>query len=520
MPKKKKRPSESRPVAVIDIGSSAIRIAVAEITGPGSWRDLDRAEQPVSLGQEVFQDGRISRDSIRQSIRTLNGFRELLECWQVADENVRVIATSALREARNRDTFIDRVALRTGFKVRVIEGIEANHLAYLAVSAALRSGWRQFGRANSIILEVGGGSTEIMLLQRGDMLAAHTLSIGTVRIDQQVRSTIGSRAYLADFMREIHAAAFELLNAEMPMARLRHFIAIGGDARLVAAHIGTPASEHHSVVDRQAFIDFVAEIERLDIDQIVRRLDISYGDAEALLPALLVYQGFLEETSAKTLLVPDVSIREGLLIDMSLGSDERRVRRELRNQVIASAMNVGRKYHFGERHGTHVAAVCMQLFDALMDEHGLGKHERLLLEVAAILHEIGQFVNQSGHHKHSQYLVANSEIFGLGADDIDIVSNVVRYHRKALPMPSHPTFARLAHEQRLVVLKLSAILRVADALDRSHAARIKDFTVELDEDEMIIHCSVDGDISVERFSMERKANLFEQVFGVRVVVSR
>lgn len=516
---KKVNKSKKRPVAVIDIGSSAIRIAIAEIMGPGTWRNLDRAELPVSLGQEVFLDGRIGRDSIRHSIRTLNGFRELLVSWGVADEDVRVIATSALREARNRDTYIDRVALRTGFNVRVIEGIEANHLTYLAVADALRSGWGQFGRSNSIILEVGGGSTETMLLQRGKMLAAHTLSIGTVRIDQQVRSTIGSRAYLADFMHESHAAAFETLNAEMQMRRLRNFIAVGGDARLVASRIGTVASDHHSVIERQDFIDFVREIERLETAEIVRRLDITYGDAEALLPALLVYLAFLEETSAKTLLVPDVSIREGMLIDISHGSDGG-VRRELRKQVIASAMSLGRKFRFGERHGQHVASVCMQLFDALLAEHGLGDHERLLLEVAAILHEIGQFVNQSSHHKHSQYLVANSEIFGLDSDDIDIVSNVVRYHRKAVPMKSHATFARLAREQRLVVMKLGAILRVADALDRSHAARIQRFTVELGEDEMIIHCDVDGDISVERFSMARKANLFEQVFGIRVVVSR
>ncbi|MFT5128929.1 MAG: exopolyphosphatase/guanosine-5'-triphosphate,3'-diphosphate pyrophosphatase [Rhodothermales bacterium] len=510
---------EKRPVAVIDIGSSAIRIAIAEVTGAGKWRDLDRAELPVSLGHEVFQDGRIGRDSIRNSIHALNRFRELLGTWQVADNDVRVIATSALREARNRDTFIDRVALRTGFNVRVIDGIEANHLTYLAVADALKSGWPKFRRSSSIIIEVGGGSTETMLLRGGKMLAAHTLSIGTVRIDQQVRATVGSRAYLADFMHESHAAAFETLNAEMQMRRLRHFIAVGGDARLVAALIGQVASEHHSVIERQAFIDFVQEMEQLETAEIVRRLDITYSDAEALLPALLVYLAFLKETSAKTLLVPDVSIREGVLIDISHGG-RGGIRRKLRNQVIASALNLGRKFRFGERHGVHVASVCIQLFDALVDEHGLGDHERLLLEVAAILHEIGQFVSQSGHHKHSEYLISNSEIFGLDSEDIAIISNVARYHRKALPVKTHGNFARLAREHRLVVLKLAGILRVADALDRSHAARITRFTVELCEDEMILHCDIDGDISVERFSMHRKSDLFEQVFGLRVVVSR
>jgi len=178
--------SEKRTVGVIDIGSTAIRLLIAEIEPEGHWQRLDRAIRPVALGRDVFMSGVLSAESMRQAIKILTGFRELIRGWQLEQKDIRVIATSAIREAKNRDTFVDRVQIRTGFQINIVEGIEENHLTYIAVQDAISSMRPQFSRSSSMILEVGGGTTEIMLLQRGKMVAAHSLRIGTVRMEQQV----------------------------------------------------------------------------------------------------------------------------------------------------------------------------------------------------------------------------------------------------------------------------------------------------------------------------------------------
>lgn len=509
--------TQKKTVAVIDMGSSAIRMVVAEIDESGEWKRLDRVAKPIALGKDVFVSGFLSKESMRQAVKILSSFREVLDSWQIADEDVRVIATSAIREAKNRDTFLDRVYIRTGLKIDIVEGVEENHLTYLAVQHAVGSLRPQFARANSLIIEVGGGTTEIMLLQRGKMVAAHSLRLGTIRVEQQVRPNWESGAQIAEYLRENIRVTKEILNAEMRLDRIRYFVAVGGDARLAAAEAGHREETNFRIITKEAFHRFLDQLEQYTLDEIVTNVGVTYNEAEGLVPALLIYSLFLDATSANQLIVPDVSIREGVLMRFALGTDKA-VQEEFYTQVIASAMNLGKKYHFDEQHALHVAKLALQLFDQFQSDHGMDQHSRMLMEVSAILHDIGNYIRATGHHKHGQYIVANSEIFGLSNADIRVVANVVRYHRRSMPNSSHTSFVSLRREQRILVMKLAAILRVADAMDRGHNQRIQGFTLERGEAEIVLHCDYRGDISVERFGLELKGEMFEEVFGYRVVL--
>ena len=508
---------ENSIVAVIDIGSTAIRLVIAEVYSDGEWKMLDKASRPVDLGKDVFLKGNISRTSMSLSLEILSGFVEVLKGWQIGKENVHVIATSALREARNRDTFTDRVELQTGFLINTIEGIEENRLTYVAVRYALKDANLRFGQLHSLILEVGGGSTEIILLERGKIVAAHSMSIGTVRLEQQIRSIFGSTDYLNQFLTENIRAAGDVIDTEFKMKRIRNFIAVGGDMRLAAGISGEQGGKHFRIIEKQEFDGFVDEIKGLPIDECAHRFQIPYNEAECLAAALLIYQSFMEKTSATRLIVPDLSIREGLLLSLALEPDPK-IQEEFKSQVIASAVSLGRKYHVDEDHARHVTNLALSLFDQLQKFHGLDRLCRLLLEVGGLVHDIGTYVRSSGHHKHGQYIVSNSDIFGLHRDEISIVSNVVRYHRKALPTTSHIEYISLPRERRIVVSKLAAILRVADALDKGHMQRIEKVKVEIKGDELLMHNSHTGDISIERYGLARKVNMMEEVFGLKVVL--
>ncbi len=503
-------------VAVIDVGSTAVRLVIAELDKDSNWKIIDRAGKPVPFGRDVFTSGSISRDTLNLTLKILRGFREILDGWKISEENITIIATSALREARNRDTFIDRVYIKTGFVINVVEGIEENRLTYMAVQYAVGDLLPQLGRSNSIIIEVGGGSTEVMLLKRGKMAGAHSLNIGTVRIEQFIQNAPGPE-YRSRFLTERVATMTEALDTELELKRIRNFIAVGGHARLAAMKVGEEQSSLYSVISKEAFLSFLESIRRMSTEDLVRKLQISYNDADGLITGLNIYRYFLEETSAERLIVPGTSIREGVLISLTLGPDPQ-VRERFNAQVAASATALGRKFHIDEEHGLHVSELACSLFDQLEDEHGLSRHYRLLLEIAAVLHDIGSYIKFSGHHKHGQYIISNSEIFGLHKDDIQIISNVVRYHRKSFPVSSHTSYISLSREDRLGVLKLAALLRIADALDRGHTQRVKDIKAEKREETLILHCSCLGDISSETLSLRSKAQMFEQVFGYRVIL--
>jgi exopolyphosphatase/guanosine-5'-triphosphate,3'-diphosphate pyrophosphatase len=303
----------------------------------------------------------------------------------------------------------------------------------------------------------------------------------------------------------------------MALSQVHTLIAAASDARIAAHHIGTDLNEQCRVMDRKSFTAFVEELQSYSIEECVQKLQISFVDAEGLISGLLILKLFLDHTSAASLVVPRVSIREGLLIDLAMGV-EAELQEEFFSQVIASAINLGRKYHFDEAHGRFVADLSLFLFDALVHEHGMNRRERMLLEAAAILHDIGMFTRGYHHERHGQYIVANSEIFGLQQDELGIIANVIRYHRDNPPSGADIEYIALQREERILVQKMAAILRVADALDRGHSQQIGQITVERKGDILTLHVEKNLDLSLEHIGLDEKADMFQDVYGYRVIL--
>ena len=508
--------NRNRLVAVMEIGSTGIRLLVAEIYPDGRWQTLDRAGKPITLGRDVFTTGQVSRESFLECISVIKNFREFLRSWEISDADIRVIATTALRVAKNRDIFVDRVRQETGLEPVIVEGIEENRLMYLAVRFALKNDMPLFWRANSMILEMGGGSTEIMLLRRGQIVAAHSLKLGTLLIDKALR--MGSSQIRERYVTESIRNTSDILGSDLTLAHVRTFVIAGTNAAIAADQVGANLNEHCGIITREAFIEFVRRVQSYSLEECMEKLRMPFWEAEIFIPGLLVYKLLLERTGAAHVVVPRISIREGLLIDLARGVDPA-LQEEFFSQILASAVNVGRKYHIDEPHCRHVAKLCMILFDALTLEHGMNRRERMILEVAALVHEIGMFIKASGHNLHGQYIITNSEIFGLGREEMDIVGNVVRFHRGVVPSSLDSNDVTLRREARILVLKMSAILRVADALDRGHSQQIKQITVEKKGATMILHTEGNRDLSLELIGLEEKGGVFQDVFGYKMMVS-
>lgn len=502
-----------RIVAAIDIGTNSVRMAVAQVLPDGRMEILERMRRPVRLGQDTFVRERISQRSMQAAIAILRDYRRVLDSYQVSQ--VRAVATSAVREALNADAFLDRILMATNIEVDVIESAEEGRLLVSAVLQAI-GGNSEVLQGTSLIAEVGGGSLLLTLLRRGEIAATASYALGAIRVQELLATSEESPERAADLLRHHIANTIALARNSFPLDEVQHLIGVGGDARFAAAEIGKRLSEGrlHSVAPK-AFGRFVARCANRRPAEIARLYGIPFADAETIVPALLVYHELLRATPAKELLVSEVSMREGLLGDLThtLAADEAAV---FRKNAIQSARGIGEKYHYDPAHGQHVAELAGALFDFMRPDHQLSDRERFLLHLAGILHDVGNFVSSSSHHKHSYYLISNAEIFGLRRSELMLVALVSRYHRRSPPVRTHPEYMSLPREQRMIVSKLAAILRVADALDRGHAQQVRDLRLEKDSNELIVYVPGVADLTLERRAMATKGDLFEDVYGLKV----
>ena len=513
--------SQAELVAVLDMGASAVRLVVAEISPNRSFRTIEQASRGVLLGRDTFSAGVIRSKTMDEVVQALDNFRHIMDGYGA--HRVRAVATSAVREARNVDVFLDRIQGRTGFAFEIINEAEESRLVFLAVKHAM--GRRPaFRGASTLLAEVGGGSTSLMLLKQGEPNRSAVYALGAVRLRQSLDLRRLTHDVQLSLLRRSITNVIDEIRLDVPLRRVTNMIAIGGDVRFAAAQILDTASDRQGEgvdgvreIPREAFLAFCSDIERLDEEQLIERFRLTGVVAETLLPSLLVYRTILSETSARKLVVSDASLRTGLLLDVAEAGG-RLMAEDFERQVLASADALGHKHRFDRAHGRHVAMLATRLFDELGDEHGLGARERLLLQVAALLHDIGIYVSLRTHHKHSQYVLSASQIFGLTNEETAIVSNIARYHRRALPQQSHLPYVALDRRDRLIVDKLGAILRIANALDAEHLQKVKDLKLVRRDRAWVLEVDGEGDLTMEQLATTARADMFVETYGRELVI--
>ncbi len=514
-------PADGSPLAaaVIDIGTTSIRMAIAEIDSRGHVRKLESVTQGVGLGKDTFTTGNISRRTIEECVRVLRSYRALLEEYQITSPNqIRVVATSAVREARNRLAFLDRIYIATGLVVEPLDEAEVNRITYMGIKPQLSQDPELAG-ARVLVTEVGGGSTELLMVRGGDVVFAATYRLGSLRLRKSIENPHTSSRRMRELMethirRVVHQVRKQvggLLQGESV-----ELVALGGDVRFAASRLVENLGAHNLVrLPVDPLDSFVQEILSLSDEEIVHKFHIAFPEAETAGPALLAYLHLAKAFERPYVLVSSVNLRDGLLQEMAAGPDWWR---EFNEQIIRSALDLGRRYNFDEPHARHVAHLSRMLFQQLRSLHKLGPRHELILYVAALLHEIGLFVNVRSHHKHALYLIRNSELFGLSRTDLLLVALTARYHRRASPQPTHEDYAALSRQDRVAVTCLASLLRVAIALDESRSQRIREVHCELENNTVMIYAAGAENLAIEQFALRQNASLFEETFGMHVQV--
>jgi len=506
--------ASANPVAVVDIGSTSVRMAIAEIDSSGNVRTLEEVSQAVTLGKDTFTSQQISRRSIEECARVLKSYRRLMQEYGISrPDQVRVVATSAVREASNRLAFIDRIYIATGLEVESLDEAEVNRITYMGIQPMLQSN-PVLASVKTIVVEVGSGSTEILVVRSGNVLFSNTYRLGSLRILEQVdkfkTSQNKQRAIIETRIRRIVHQIYENVDAGQEI----QIVAIGGDIRMAVSNIqGVEVEQSLHKLQTDALMDFAKQIGQCRQEELISNYGMSFSDTETLWPALISYGLLAREFNCPMIYVADTNLRDGLLNDMAVRDTWTA---EFRNQIVRSAINLGRKMNFDEAHARHVAGLSRKLFADLAEEHQLDQRMELLLYLAAILREIGLFLNARSHHKHAMYIIRNSELFGLSERDQLLVSLVVRYHRRSSPQPDHEGYATLDRNGRVAVAKLAAILRLAIALDESRSQRISNIRCRREDDRLVIVTQGVEDVSLEQLTVRQSGELFEEVFGMSV----
>jgi exopolyphosphatase / guanosine-5'-triphosphate,3'-diphosphate pyrophosphatase len=487
-------------LAAIDVGTNAVRLEIARPLADGSLETLHQERDPVRPGEGVFATGAIARPVADRLLATLRRYGALCRRHGA---RTRAVATSAVREARNKDEIVRRARDEAGIELEVVSGREEARLICLGVLAGRNPGSR------ALVLDIGGGSTEVAPAVGDKPSDLFSVALGAVRLTEIFSSSNRVSPERLAVMRSFAAEAFrDSLPPKLP--RYRAALGSSGTINAIVAAQGDGRKLTRRRLERA-----VEEMAGMTLAE--RRRRYEPRRAEIIVAGAVILEAAMRQLGLEAVIAVDQGLRDGVLRDLA---------RRAPGQAAAAAagrteaaLALGRRFGFDERHARKVAELSVSLFDQLATLHGLPASARGLLEAAAILHDIGHAVSPSRHHKHTFYLVQNADIPGFSDQERRIVALVARYHRRSAPDRGRVDLEQLSLAELRTVRRLVAILRIADALDRSHHQPVTAVRAGTRDGAVKVLARARGAIDLELWDVAREAGLFRAVFGRRIDVT-
>ena len=503
--------------AAIDIGSNSVRMETAEVTPGQPPRILASDREVTRLGESVFRNGWVSEEAIVSTSAVLTRMAETYRKLDVV--GVRVVATSAIRDTRNKKEFLRRATEAAGAPIEVISGREEARLIHLGVE----SGWPQSGK-RVLLIDIGGGSAEIMAAQDGVMSSAFSRPLGAVRLRENFLKddppTPRQLHQMHEYVREkLSTAVRKLSSWEWDRA-----IATSASAAAVAGMVSGVARPKREGIDRVRIP--VAEVRRLYqsismLNLAARRKLTGIGPrrAEIIVPGVAVLLEFLEAFGRHSVYYSRAGVRDGIIADLAarnVGAEYSRMNRDQRREVE----DMGRRYGVALDHARKVGSISNLLFHALQPLHQLPPACGKLLEAAAHLLDVGHYVSSSSHHKHSYYVVSHSDMPGFTERERILIAHLCRYHRKSMPAAVHTAYQTLEPEEKRTLLLMIPMLRLADNLNKSHDQRIDKLECKWTDSDVTLQVHSHGDIDLEQWGAERASEAFQQVYDRQVILTK
>ncbi|MGH7533077.1 MAG: HD domain-containing protein [Gemmatimonadales bacterium] len=508
-------PAPRERLAAIDVGSNSIRLVVAEYDPAAGLTIIDEVKDQPRLARGLAATGILDDVAMARALESLDRMREV--CERRGVKRIAAVATSAVRDAKNGALFLDRVRKRLGLPLRVIDADEEARLSFRSVARHFR-----LEQGRSVVADIGGGSLELVSAMRGIIQRKVSLPWGAVRLTERFKLEAHAQRKHVDGLR---AEVRKTLRKTLPPREWAGGTVIGSGgtytnlARMaVARRTGiVPDAVHGTTVTASEVEQLLEWLVELGPERRRQVAGLSAHRADIIVAGLAVTIELLEQLEAREVAVSAYGLREGLLLEM-VGSD---TPAPAQQDPLQLAREFVERCQGDRRHVEQVRRLALQLFEQLGEKIGCAREERSLLEYAALLHDVGQLVSYRGHHKHSAQLIQNADRLGFSAHERVLVALISRYHRKAGPSRKHEAFAALSPEDQGVVRRVSALLRVADGLDRGHTSAVETIRTRLMSDKLSVTVAprlVRADVGLEVWAADRKSDVLAKVLKREVVV--
>ncbi|MBN1300434.1 MAG: Ppx/GppA family phosphatase [Melioribacteraceae bacterium] len=509
-------------LAAIDIGTNSFHLIVVKPTPDGGFEIIDREREVIRLNEGNKDDIKLLNDSaVERALNTLSTFKGIADSHNA---EIRAVATSAVREARNKDEFIKRVHDETGISIEVVSGFEEARLIYLGILKAV-----PFFDKRILCIDIGGGSTEFLVGEKSDIIYSNSLKLGAVRLTQKFfPDGKTNKKSIEECSAWVKGEIFPVIKSIKHLG-FGYIVGSSGTIQsfgsIYSAMNNNGSNEMKILNNLEIPYDDIYEIYSLIISKSkpAERKKIpglEQKRADIIVSGAIILQSILESLNAGSITLSGFALREGIIIDTLKRKSGSSYNEYLYDIRMRSVMHLAESSDYDTKHCMRIANLAVDVFDQLKDVHKLGVEYREFLYSAALLHDIGYHISHNQHHKHSYYIIRNSNITGFTDLEISLIANVARYHRKSHPKKSHSEFSVLPAKYQQVVLKLAAILRIVDALDRTHSGNVGSLRCIIDRDRVNIQIdSENRPVDIELWSLERRKGLFEEVFGKKIEVT-
>jgi exopolyphosphatase/guanosine-5'-triphosphate,3'-diphosphate pyrophosphatase len=500
-------------VAAIDAGSNAVRLSIARAYSALDIEPLITERYPLRLGEGVFVRHRFTEEVLKKGVKAFRHLHEIMDEFGVT--KYRAVATSATREADNRNALVHRVRHATGMNLEVISAKEESRLGREAVFSTMAPEAQPH-----CIVDLGGGSLELSILRDHTVVQGAQLPIGTVRLMSTLALPGKIQPAQAEQVRRYARALLESRLPNRPNLGEGVAVALGGNAETLSTVAPGPRQHGLPTLELPLLRERLPNILQRDVRERMKAYGVRRDRADVMAVAAIILVTLGRYLNIRTFSIPGVGLREGVLYEIARDvfsrKEPHRYSTEAR-QILLATRSFGRRLEYDQQHAEHVRELSLMLFDQLQPVHHLPVQARVQLEAGALLHDVGHRVSHRGHHKHGEYLALNGDIPGLEGRDRNVVAAVVRYHnRKSDPDGHHPAYSGLTNSDKRTARRLASIVRIAEGLDHSHRQRVLGLRAAFQRGAVAFQVEARGDATEDLRDAERSANLFEKEFRVQL----
>lgn len=502
-------------VGAIDVGSHYLHMTIAQVNENGQVIILEDLTKPTNIGIDTFTLGRIATSTMRDTVEALKGFALVLRDYKV--KIYKAIATSAFREAENREYVLEQIRLKTGLSVEVINSAQERFFMYKALRYQSPELKLTHPEESALIINIASGGVEVSIYDRGSLKLTEYVKIGALRLRETLADLQNKTTNFSQVMEEYIDSKLSLIKPMINNTTIKYFIGLGSELNTIFRLIRR--NDLH-IMDSEDITNLYEKVRVMLDEQLRDTFDLHPRQIETFLPSVIILNSFLKMTKTKRVYIPMVELRQGILEDLSDRIYDHPRRVEYMKDIVSSVWYIAKKYGVDRQHSSQVAKLALSIFDQTKKLHKLGEMERLYLQIAAILHTIGYFVSFSDHHFFSYELIKKQNIMGLANAELDLIANIILYHEGEVPRQSHRNYQGLIVEAKITVSKLAAILKLADSLDISRGKKIEKVEIIFAGEELQFKLSAKQNILLEEWSFAQRMIFFEEVMGMRPRIKR